>query len=308
MTTKKTSLFALAPLLAGALLTAAPVHAEAASVRSGADGGASAVQAHRKALSDAQTRLAKADEALADARARVKDAMGDRSASKQSLQALGRAAQAADGAMDASPAPTGFQLFRGAAQPASFRGDIDAADARAKAENDAASALTKAARALADSHPVQVVPQGAQAPQSAVSGPIQGTYATRAQNAPQSQPPAPAQPQVATLDVTSATTCSDSACAQSAVDAGGAAYIDYSGSGSGSGFSEIAGHSGGAAGLIASFAPGQTVRTTGALPGLWRITGLSDIPLNARAIPSGGFAFQTCVGNVLRLAYATRIG
>ena len=66
MTTKKTSLFALAPLLAGALLTAAPVHAEAASVRSEADGGASAVQAHRKALSDAQTRLAKADEALAE--------------------------------------------------------------------------------------------------------------------------------------------------------------------------------------------------------------------------------------------------
>lgn len=99
--------------------------------------------------------------------------------------------------------------------------------------------------------------------------------------------------------------CADWSCIQSSVDSNGAAYIVYPGTG----LVEIAGHNYGSAGIIANFQPGQTVSITGNGAGLYQITGVvwtfkgattADVP--------AGFAFQTCVGSQMKLAYATKIG
>lgn len=95
--------------------------------------------------------------------------------------------------------------------------------------------------------------------------------------------------------------CGDSGCAQSAVDNNALAYIDY-----GTGLYEIAGH---VNSQISSLNVGNTVRVTGSGAGLYQVTSIvwtfkgastSDVP--------SGFAFQTCVGSQMKLAYAQRIG
>lgn len=95
--------------------------------------------------------------------------------------------------------------------------------------------------------------------------------------------------------------CGNSGCAQSAVDNNVLAYIDF-----GTGLYEIAGH---VNSQISSLNVGNTVRVTGSGAGLYRVTSIvwtfkgattSDVP--------SGFAFQTCVGSQMKLAYAQRIG
>lgn len=99
--------------------------------------------------------------------------------------------------------------------------------------------------------------------------------------------------------------CGESSCVQSVVDNNPVAYIDYAGWG----LSEIAGHNYGAAGIIANFQPGQTVRVYGTGAGLYQITSVVWTFKGASVtdVPSG-FAFQTCVGSKMKLAYATKIG
>ena len=95
--------------------------------------------------------------------------------------------------------------------------------------------------------------------------------------------------------------CGNSGCAQSAVDNNVLAYIDF-----GTGLYEIAGH---VNSQISSLNVGNTVRVTGSGAGLYQVTSIvwtfkgattSDVP--------SGFAFQTCVGSQMKLAYAQRIG
>lgn len=94
-------------------------------------------------------------------------------------------------------------------------------------------------------------------------------------------------------------------CVQSSVDNNSLAYIVYPGGG----LTEIAGHNYGAGGVIARFQPGTTVQVNGVGAGLYRVTSLVYVSKGANTgdVP-GGFAFQTCVGNRMVLAYATRIG
>lgn len=94
-------------------------------------------------------------------------------------------------------------------------------------------------------------------------------------------------------------------CAQSSVDSNPLAYIVYPNNG----LSEIAGHNYGSAYVIASFRPGTTVRVYGNGAGLYRVNSLVYVSKNVTAadVPSG-FAFQTCVGSQMVLAYASKIG
>ena len=99
--------------------------------------------------------------------------------------------------------------------------------------------------------------------------------------------------------------CGEESCVQSSVDSTSIALISIPWAG----LTLVAGHSYGPAGIVANFTPGDTVRVDGNAAGLYRVTSTMSVPYgtNSSQIPSG-FAFQTCVGNMLYLVYATQIG
>lgn len=105
-----------------------------------------------------------------------------------------------------------------------------------------------------------------------------------------------------------ASNCADTWNAQSCVDGSSISYIDFSPWG---GPQWVGGHNTGASGVIANFQAGDIVTVSGSsAAGTYRISGSSWIPkVSGQSASSlgGGFAFQTCVGNQMRLVWASRI-
>lgn len=96
-------------------------------------------------------------------------------------------------------------------------------------------------------------------------------------------------------------------CAQDAVDTYDVSYISFP-AGS-STLTEIAGHEFGPAGIINRFKAGDTVKVSGYGSGVYRVDSLVYVEKHqAEYNVSGRFAFQTCIGNQMVLAYSTRIG
>lgn len=167
-----------------------------------------------------------------------------------------------------------------------------AADIAAKKSEEAAAAAARAAAsASASASESQSSPSASESPSASQST---DSYSPGSEDAGESVPGA-------TYYMYVSGYCGNSGCAQSAVDNNVLAYIDY-----GSGLSEIAGH---VNSQISSLNVGNTVRVTGSGAGLYQVTSIvwtfkgastSDVP--------SGFAFQTCVGSQMKLAYAQRIG
>lgn len=104
-----------------------------------------------------------------------------------------------------------------------------------------------------------------------------------------------------------ASMCGDAWNAQGCVNSYSITAIDYTPWG---GPFWVGGHVGGAAGVINSFKVGDTVVVSGAGAGTYKVTGITWIPkVSGQSASSlgGGFAFQTCDGNQMRIVYATRV-
>ena len=107
----------------------------------------------------------------------------------------------------------------------------------------------------------------------------------------------------------SASMCADAWNAAGCVDGYGVTAVDFSPWG---GPYWIGGHSSGSAGVIANFQVGDVVVVSGAGAGTYKVTGSTWVPKPTESeTPASslgkGFAFQTCVGNRMRVVYASRI-
>lgn len=177
------------------------------------------------------------------------------------------------------------------------------AEEERKRQEAAAAAAAEAAR-QAEAERAQSYASNSETRSGGSSGSSTGSSGSR-QSSGNASAPAASAAAGATWSLTADGYCADWGCIQSSVDSSGAAYIIYPNTG----LVEIAGHNYGPAGIIARFNVGDTVQVYGNGAGLYRVTGIvwtfkgastSDVP--------AGFAFQTCVGSQMKLAYATKIG
>jgi hypothetical protein len=181
----------------------------------------------------------------------------------------------------------------------------DVADLEAKAASlsKAADKLSAATKPVSDAHEVYLAEQAQaealtrqQAEQAVAAAQSQGSSVSELTSQGYSYSPSTGEWY---LDVGGY--CGEGGnCAQAAVDGNDVARIDYPGYG----FSEIAGHNYGSAGQIAGYSVGDVVHAGGAT---YRITGIQYLPKGSN-VPHAGFAFQTCVGDQLMLAWAEQIG